>query len=221
MPDFRGGVLDLDGVVVDTEALHLEATMMVFDRHGLSMPGDDPGAWIGRTDRDIFNEVLEKAGRHDLDVDSLLSRKHDVYGEIVHRIQAIPGSRDFIRAVAASPLRLGLATSSERINQQRAFDALGLDGFFDAVVTATDVTRTKPDPEPYRLAVERLRLEPSDCFVVEDSFNGVRSARDAGCHAIGLSTSFSEERLLAAGALKVVHSFDELYDYVGVRKGDH
>lgn len=216
MPKFRGGILDLDGVVVDTEALHLEATQIVFADNDLQLPEGGAAAYIGRTDRDIFAEAIASSDNPTRDIDELLRAKNLAYGAIADRIQSVPGSLQFIRSVAASAVALALATSSIRLNQARAFKALGLDAYFDAIVTADDVKKTKPDPEPYLLAAERLLLDPANCFVVEDSFNGVRSARAAGCHVVGLTSSFPAEQLIEAGAALTISSFDELYAYIDI-----
>ena len=218
MQNIRGIILDLDGVVVDTEALHLEATEIVFARYDLRLPDGGPAAYVGRTDRDIFTEVVQAHGDRSLSVDELLLVKHEVYGSITDRMRPVHGAMEFVRAVAASSLGLALATSSIKLNQTRAFERFNLAPFFDAVVTADDVSRTKPDPEPYLLAASRLSLEPAECLVVEDSFNGVRSASQAGCYVVGLTTSFEADRLTEAGADLAYDSFEPLYDHIKLRR---
>jgi beta-phosphoglucomutase-like phosphatase (HAD superfamily) len=71
---------------------------------------------------------------------------------------------------------------------------------FDAVVTGDDVERKKPDPQIFLLAAERLKLPPSQCLVIEDAVNGVRAGKAAGCHCLGIMTSFGEATLRASGA---------------------
>jgi len=78
------------------------------------------------------------------------------------------------------------------------------------------VTHTKPHPEPYQRAVARLSLPAAPCVVIEDSLNGVRAARGAGCDVIGLTTSFPAVKLYEAGALRVCHSFDEIAGVLGI-----
>ena len=218
MHDFRAGILDLDGVVVDSEALHLEATKIVFEEHRLRLPAGGMDSYIGRTDLDIFTEAVGNSDQPDLDIGELLLQKNDVFGSITERMQLVPGALQFIRSVAASDRQLALATSSHRINQKRAFDLFDLDQYFDAIVTADDVQRTKPDPEPYKLAARRLGHPPESCFVIEDSYNGVRSAKGAGCYVIGLSTSFPAQRLLEVGADATFNSFEDIYAHLKVEK---
>jgi beta-phosphoglucomutase-like phosphatase (HAD superfamily) len=90
--------------------------------------------------------------------------------------------------------------------------------YFDAVVTAEDVSRTKPDPEPYLRAAEQLGVSTQFCVAIEDSRNGVRSAKAAGCHVIGLTTTYSADALMAAGADVVWNSYREIAAYLPERR---
>ena len=94
--------------------------------------------------------------------------------------------------------------------QELAFSQFGLSNYFDVVVTGNDITHGKPHPEPYLKTAEKIGYSPLQCLVIEDSTNGIRSAKAAGCRAVGIATSFSSDTLLAAGADVVVQSFAEL-----------
>jgi sugar-phosphatase len=84
------------------------------------------------------------------------------------------------------------------------------------VVTADDVTYGKPDPEVYTLAARRLRAEPAQCLVFEDSVVGIHAARAAGMRAIGVATAYSPEELHAAGAERVIDHFEGFgWDSIG------
>ena len=78
------------------------------------------------------------------------------------------------------------------------------------MITSDDITNLKPDPEPYIETTSRLQLAPQDCVVIEDSFNGVRSAAAAGCTVVGITTSFEPGALMDAGADLVIKGYDEL-----------
>jgi beta-phosphoglucomutase-like phosphatase (HAD superfamily) len=87
-------------------------------------------------------------------------------------------------------------------------DASELAGLFDAMSTADDVERTKPDPAPYVLAAQKLGLEPSECVAIEDSVNGVTSAVAAGCHTIQLRAT-ATAAASASSVAQVIHSLAE------------
>jgi beta-phosphoglucomutase-like phosphatase (HAD superfamily) len=77
-------------------------------------------------------------------------------------------------------------------------------------VTGDDVTKSKPDPEPYRVTAERLGVHPDRCYAIEDSVNGIKSATAAGCRTIAFTSSFPRETLMKAGASFSIDSFEEL-----------
>ena len=112
--------------------------------------------------------------------------------------------------------RLGLTTSATRRDQERSFALFDLHAYFEVVVTREDVVHPKPDPEPYRITAERLDVAPAACLVIEDSLNGVLSARRAGCTVAGIATSFSTEQLLQAGARLAADNYEALADHLAL-----
>jgi HAD superfamily hydrolase (TIGR01509 family) len=209
-PRFSACIFDLDGVLINSEPLHLEALRLVFVQHGIPLPPDGFEPFIGRTDLDVFVASTGGLDLDELTPDRLVNEKHLAYDRLSDTLEMMPGVRDFIDQVTAGGLKLGLATSSVALSQRRAFQRFGLDRHFQAVVTADDVARTKPDPEPYLLAAEHLGCDPADCIVIEDSANGIRSAKGAGCYAVGLTSSFPASVLVDAGADAVVDHYQAL-----------
>jgi beta-phosphoglucomutase-like phosphatase (HAD superfamily) len=83
------------------------------------------------------------------------------------------------------------------------------------VITGDDIQHGKPHPEPYIKTIRALQLPAERCVVIEDSVYGIIAAKEAGCRVVGITTSFSEEKLLNAGADMVVNSFSSLYEKLG------
>ena len=202
-------IFDMDGVVIDSEALHERAGRMAFSHYGLSVDDAIFAQFKGKTDRGIVTYVVEQDGASGATVDDVLEMKRQNYAALIDELQPIPGALSFLPRVKES-YRLALTTSASRRNKELAFQKFLLDGFFEVVVTSNDITKPKPDPEPYLVTVERLLLSPADCIVIEDSTNGVRSAVGAGCHVVGITTSFESDLLREAGAHVVVDSYEEL-----------
>jgi HAD superfamily hydrolase (TIGR01509 family) len=207
-------IFDLDGVIIDSEALHNEAVAAAVATRGFIVPDTLFDEFMGVPDAALLDHI----NRHYLggrcDVAELLADKQAAYLGVAHQVRAIPGAVEFIHAARPHFQAFALATSALKTNQQLAFDQLDLHRFFDAVVTADDVTRTKPDPQPYLLAVDRLGLHAGKCVVIEDSLNGVRAGKGAGCTVLGLTTTYSAGALSAAGADRVCASFDEIADHL-------
>jgi len=210
MTDLKAIIFDLDGVIIDSEALHEEAGRMAMSRYALDAASLDFDAFKGKTEQDVFEYVVETNDADHVSVADLLALKQRLYGNLLDRLLPVQGALAFIERLAQAGFALGLTTSSLPKNQQRAFDKFDLHRYFDVVVTAADVTHAKPHPEPYLTTAQRLGVAPAYCLVIEDSTHGVRSARRAGCRVAGLTTTFGKEALAEAGAEVVVDRYDEL-----------
>jgi HAD superfamily hydrolase (TIGR01509 family) len=125
-------------------------------------------------------------------------------------MRLIPGSREFIQKAHKKDFKLGLTTSALQENQQRIFENFNLSPYFSTIITGEDIINGKPHPEPYLKTAEKLGVAPANALVIEDSLNGVRSGKAAGCRVIAITTSFPRERLMELQADYVVDSFAEL-----------
>ncbi|GBU07490.1 phosphatase [Bacteroidales bacterium] len=118
----------------------------------------------------------------------------------------IAGSIDFIKSLKAAGIKTGLVTSSGEEKVEAVYDKLSLAPLFDTLVTSSRVAEGKPHPMCYLLAAKDLGVDPSTCFVLEDSFAGIASGRDAGMKLVGLSTTNSAASLESL-VLKVIPDF--------------
>jgi HAD superfamily hydrolase (TIGR01509 family) len=209
MQRIKAVLLDMDGVVIDSEPLHEEAQRIIFREFDLPVPEIMLPSFKGLTEKHVFEKIVAEFGDGGRSVDELIEAKEQAYRALLKDLQMIPGALSFIER-AHRVFRLALTTSSIRQDQRIAFDRFDLDPFFDAVVTAEDIDRPKPHPEPYLVTAGKLGLDPAVCLVVEDSLNGVRSGVAAGCFVVGMTTSFGADKLSSAGAHLIVDTFDEL-----------
>lgn len=207
----------MDGVVIDSEPIHDRSHRIIFGLYDLPVPAEAYPSFKGIPERKLFERVVSEFGSDEHDVDTLTVSKEETFLSLLPDMRPIPGVLDFIRRAKAQ-MRLALTTSATSRYQRFAFDRFDLDGFFEVVVTAEDIHRHKPDPEPYRETAKRLGLAPEMCLVIEDSVNGVQSAHRAGCHVAGITTSFTAGELKEAGAHFVVDTFEELAEYLGMGK---
>jgi HAD superfamily hydrolase (TIGR01509 family) len=185
-PGPPGAVLfDMDGLLVDSEPLWLEAETAVMARLGASWtPADQVQLLGGSLDRTV-RYLLAKATKPappDVVGEWLMSGVAERVRE--HGVPVRPGARELLAEVAAAGLPHALVTSSERGFMDAVLARTRMR--FDALVCAEDVSVTKPDPEPYLLAAKLLGADPARCFALEDSPNGVASAEAAGCRIIAV-----------------------------------
>jgi beta-phosphoglucomutase len=207
----RAVVFDFDGVLADTEHLHLVAYQEVFRDRGWSLGRDAYFAnYLGFDDRGLIREYGREHG-FAIDageVEEIVLRKTRRYEEMVAAGQVLyPGAREAVQRLGAS-YRLAIASGALRNEILIILRANDLAAAFPVVVGADDVQRSKPAPDPYAAAVERLGVAPSASVAIEDSPLGLAAARTAGLKTIGITTSYPAAALTAADV--VVTSLDEI-----------
>jgi beta-phosphoglucomutase len=213
MTSLPGAVIfDMDGVIIDSEPLHEKAQRIVFANNDLQVPVSVYTDFKGQTEKDVFSYVVREFGNESHDERDLVAEKHAVYSRLMDEMKPVEGAIAFIDFLAGLGIRLALTTSAIRDNQVKAFELFRLQPYFEVVVTAEDVSRPKPHPEPYVMTASRMGVRVENCLVIEDSVNGVRSALEAGCKVAALTTSFSADILRNAGADSVHASFAGLQE---------
>lgn len=222
-------IFDFDGVIVDTEPLHYRAFQEILEPLGLGYAWEEyVNLYMGFDDRDAFREAFRVHGRtlNDHDLELLIERKAAAFQEIISRgVVPYPGVAELIEAISGS-LPLALCSGALRSDILPILSGLGLPDAFDVMVTAEEVSASKPDPASYALAVERLaavfperRIAPGRCIAIEDTPAGISSATGAGIPVIAVTNSYPAERL--AGAVKIVDSLAglSLTDFENLARG--
>ena len=201
-------IFDCDGVLVDSEKLSCSAWLPVLSRLGIQARLADIEVFIGKSDQaviDHFNATTDV----DLPPGIIEEREQEYFALARARLQSFPHLRDALAALQKCGTLLAVASSGRHEKIRFSLDQVGLSSFFDAVCSATEVERGKPDPDLFLLAADRLQVPPRDCAVVEDSVFGIRAARSAGMHALGFTSSYPAPVLRAAGAHRVFSSYWE------------
>lgn len=225
----RAVIFDCDGVLVDSEPLHYRAYQEVLRPLGL---GFDYSRYleeyIGFDDRDAFVEAFRSAGRS-LDggmLAGLIEAKSGAMdGILSNGITTFPGVVQLVRNLASRGVPLAVASGALRHEVEGFIRSLGLTEAFWVIVAADDVERSKPDPETYLAALERLAekmggtgLNGSGCVAIEDTPAGIKSARAAGLRVIGVTNSFSADDLREADWIRATLEgldFEEIDRLVG------
>jgi beta-phosphoglucomutase len=196
-----GVVFDFDGVLADTELLHLRAYQEVLSRRGWTL---DEAAYferyLGYNDEELLRLY---AADHRLSLDAAGTSALVLEKTVVYQQALDAGS--VLYAGAASCVRqlgqrfpLAIASGSLRDEILRILRAEGLMSVFRVVVSADDVTRSKPAPDPYLAAAAQLGIAPANCIAIEDSHWGLDSARTAGMRTIAVTTTSAASKLSAA-----------------------
>jgi HAD superfamily hydrolase (TIGR01509 family) len=182
-PTIRAALFDLDGLAVDSEPLHVEAWRRAMLDAGR---GWDP-SWIDPYfGQPVTATAAGLAREHGLTTEQVAALRDRHFDELTAGgIPPRPGLQEAVGMFRDAGVAVGLVTSGTRAYVERA--VAGLDGVaFDAVITRDDVTRPKPDPEPFRRGAEALGIESARCAALEDAPTGIESALAAGMTAVAV-----------------------------------
>ena len=187
-------VFDFDGVIIDTEVPTFTAWQEVFESFGQSV---DRALWseiIGGGQK-LFDTMayLESIVGPLPDREAVRRRKNERADKMIAESPVLPGVLDHLADARRLGLRLAVASSSSRDWVEGHLAERGLLEYFAAIVTRDDVSRVKPNPALYATAVERVGSEPASAFAIEDSFNGVTSAKRAGLLCVAVPNEMTRD----------------------------
>ena len=181
-------VLDMDGVIVDTEPLYIRVDALVCRELGVDVEEAAFERCVGQRAPEMWAELRE---RFDLPatVDELLARAAALHREAVEAGESsppVPGALELIRDLHRRRIPVAVASSTSAAAVDRVLDRVGVRELITARVGGDQVLRAKPDPEIYLRAAGEIGLPPARCVAIEDSVPGVASARAAGMACVGL-----------------------------------
>lgn len=210
-------LFDLDGTLVESDSLHRAVFAEMFAARGRPFDAAFYAAEIqGRHNTDLFAEHFPGE-----DGVALAAHKEATFrARLPGDWAAMPGVAGVLARARAAGWALAVVTNAPRANADAMLRALGLHAAFDTVVLAEDCSRPKPDPAPYRAAMQRLGVDPSVCVAFEDSRSGLAAAVASGAATIGIATALAPADLAAAGAALAVADFtDPALDAFLARRG--
>lgn len=192
----QGVLLDMDGVLVDSEELIYLAAKQMFSEHGVQVNKEDFKPYIG-TGEDSYLGNVAKKYKFPIDLTQDKVRVYTIYNELAqNQLVELPGVREFISRCKSKSLKLAIATSADETKMLTNLEAIGLEkSNFDTLVNGLEVKNKKPDPEIYLKAASQLGLNPKNCLVVEDAINGIQAGLAAGAKCLALTTSYPAEQL--------------------------
>lgn len=211
-------LFDFNGVVVDDEPLQMKAYQQALASEGVALAEADYYSLLGTDDETFLRRTYERAEREltGEKFAEVLEAKSRAHRELLTDAPPLfPGVVNFVKALSRE-YALGVVSMARRGEIEYVFERAALNGLFDVVVAAEDVTACKPDPGCYNSALELLNrkrgdahivpLQPAECLVIEDAPPGIESARRAGMRTLGVTNTVGEKVLRAAGADIVTHS---------------
>lgn len=201
----KAALFDLDGVVFDTEpqyTIFWGAQCREFHPEHPGLEHEIKGQTLVQIyDAWFSGELQEKQ--------AVITERLNLYEQQMDYIY-VPGFEDYVKKLRTQGVKTAVVTSSNRIKMEAVYERHPeFKGLFDAILTSEDFERSKPDPDCYLKAANRLKVSVKDSVVFEDSFNGLKSGRAAGMYVVGLATTNPAEAI-SPYADKVVKDYHEL-----------
>lgn len=204
----KGVIFDLDGVLVDTSRFHLQSWYDLAEREGYAMFD----AFFYETFGMQNAGIIPRLAGHDLTPEVI--QEHSEWKEARYReliagqLQLLEGVQDLLEDLHRSGFKLAIGSSTPRVNLDFMLANTGVERFFDAFATSEDVSHSKPAPDTFLAAAEKLGLDPEKCVVIEDSIPGVRSGKAAGMVVVAVTNTRMAEELHEAD--RIVSTLAEL-----------
>lgn len=201
-------LFDLDGTLIESDPLHHRAFKALLAGSGRTMDLEEyRRAIIGKSNAAIMAYLFpDRPDEHA----ALADRKEAIYRAMLGGVaEPVAGLESLLDWAAEADIGTAVVTNAPRANVDAVLEAIGMARRFEAIVIGDECARPKPDPAPYRAAMEQLGVTPSGAVAFEDSPSGLRAARGSGAHVFGLATSLAPDALRAAGAHQAIADFHD------------
>ena len=211
---FKAVLFDMDGVVVDTEPLHHKAYYQLFNDINIDVSDALYASFTGQSTMEISKQLIS---HFDLPLGpqtlTAIKRKHfKTLFKTDTSLQLLNGVLDLIKDYHSHGMTLVLASSASMKNINRIFKRFDLDQYFTAKISGADLEASKPHPEIFIKAAKLSGKQPNECFVIEDSTNGIKAAKAANIYCVGYNSLHSKDQDYSQADLEV-SSFGQIgYD---------
>ncbi len=185
-------IFDMDGVIIDSTLVHVDAWIAYLRTHGRELPEVGP-RMLGKHNDAIVRDFFSDVALTEEEIFAHGANKERVYRELMTDVfeeKLVPGVREFL--ACGNGVRLGVGSNAETANVDFVLERAGIRHYFAAIASGHDVERPKPAPDIYLKVAEMLGVLPDSCIVFEDSLTGVAAARAAGMRVVGVLTSMPE-----------------------------
>jgi HAD superfamily hydrolase (TIGR01509 family) len=203
-------ILDIDGTLMDTNYLHIEAWEQAFEEVGERLPRSRIHRQVGKGSDKLIPEFVED----DRKAERVSELHSDYYAELQERGHPLPGAKELVTSLVERGYEVWFATSAKPEELEHHMQELGAEGKISGVVSSDEAEGSKPAPDIFGLALERAGAAPEDAVVVGDSIWDIEAAKEAGVRAAAVMTggAFSRAELEEAGAYAVYEDCAELLE---------
>lgn len=208
-------IFDMDGTLIDTEKYYRIFWPKALAEFGYHMT-DEQALLMRSLGRPFAPKQLKEWFGESLDYYAVRDRRKEMMEECLDRegIRCKPGALELIKRLKAAGITTAIATATDLQRAAKYMKLTGLEGYFDRLISATQVAEGKPSPDIYLFACKELGLKPEECLAVEDSPNGVMSAYRAGCKVVMVPDQTKPDQELLQCLYATADRLDAIYDMV-------
>jgi beta-phosphoglucomutase len=222
-------LFDFNGVIINDESIHEKLLEQLLLEENLRMgPQDFQTYCLGRSDRACIADLLRQRGRNvtTAELDRLIQRKAQAYAQMLSQMPKLPiypDLEDFIFKLRATPIKLAIVSGALRSEVEVVLSRINLLSVFDVIVAGDDITTSKPEPDGYLLAVQRLQSQfptagicAENCLAIEDTFAGIEAAKRAHISVVGIAHSYPFHMMQRVANWAVDYFTDLEFDRLGI-----
>lgn len=205
-------IFDLDGVIVSTDELHYKSWKYVADLENISFNKEINHNLRGVSRKESLEIILRKASRSysDVEKENLMKKKNDYYLELLNDLSEndlLPKVKETLIKLKEMNVLVAIGSSSK--NAKKILKQIKLIDSFDCISDGTNITNSKPDPEVFLYAAEKLNIKPNECLVVEDAESGIIAGNRAQMKTAGIGSASS-----FVGCTYKINVVDEIIKYI-------
>lgn len=207
-------IFDMDGVLADTEPIHFESWVKLGKEIGVEFTKELFKQTFGQQSPTITRRLVGAGIDQNL-IEKWADLKEQYYRNMIqNKLQPLPGAVELIKRLKSKGFKLAVGSSAPPENVELLLSSLKIKDYFDAVITAEDVKKGKPEPDVFLMVSNILKINPKNCIVIEDAPVGIEAAKRAGMRIIALSTTHDKEQLQDAQLIIKNLSYVRIYDVI-------
>ncbi|GBE92615.1 HAD family hydrolase [Nostoc cycadae] len=202
-------LFDLDGTIVNTDPIHYQAWQQMLADYNIEIDEKFYKSRIsGRLNPEIVKDILPQLSS--AEGQKFADDKEALFRELASHLQPLSGFAELLAWTETHQLKRALVTNAPRLNVEFVLEVLGIKEAFHTVILAEDCTAGKPDPVPYQVALNKLKINAENAIALEDSPSGIRAAVAAGIPTIGIASTHDPQILQTVGAFMAIPDFTDL-----------
>jgi len=191
-------IFDMDGVLADTGPVHFESWVKMTSEIGVEFTREFFEKIFGQQSPEIIRKLMGP-NVDEITIEKFANLKEKYYRDMVKdQLKPLPGVIELIKKLHDLKFKLAVGSSGPRENVELLLTSLKIKKYFNAVITAAEIKRGKPEPDVFLEAAKRVKVKPNKCVVIEDAPVGIESAKRAGMKCIALTTTHPEKELFNA-----------------------